>query len=202
MMFKKYIKKIKRKIKVTIKYIVAIISFILRLFKIVIAEWGNNKTVNEILSLLKKEYELISSEKGFFRALREISNEKIPNKIEHRLEEFRDLTRFDPKIKKLKELLYWIKKLDKYGAILNSKQFMEKLSEDVIIMIKKKAETVKGNGTIEKDLKSLENTSGLDLDLVNLYEKTIKENQKIVKKKTNLTKRLGPPELSLNSSRT
>jgi hypothetical protein len=201
-MFKKYIKKIKRKIKVTIKYIVAIISFILRLFKIVIAEWGNNKTVNEILSLLKKEYELISSEKGFFRALREISNEKIPNKIEHRLEEFRDLTRFDPKIKKLKELLYWIKKLDKYGAILNSKQFMEKLSEDVIIMIKKKAETVKGNGTIEKDLKSLENTSGLDLDLVNLYEKTIKENQKIVKKKTNLTKRLGPPELSLNSSRT
>ena len=182
MMFKKY-KKIKRKIKVTIKYIVAIISFILRLFKIVIAEWGNNKTVNEILSLLKKEYELISSEKGFFRALREISNEKIPNKIEHRLEEFRDLTRFDPKIKKLKELLYWIKKLDKYGAILNSKQFMEKLREDVIIMIKKKAETVKGNGTIEKDLKSLENTSGLDLDLVNLYEKTIKENQKIVKKK-------------------
>lgn len=157
--------------------LIVFFKFIGRLYKIVTAKANrkNKFTVNKILLLLRKEYDLIDKEKQTFKILRDISSHKIPKNIENRYIEYKNLKRFNKKVEKLQRLLYWIRKLDKTGSIFLRERFIRELYEDAVVMVQEKAKKTKGDGNIERDIKSLENISYFDLSGV--YKETIKNSQ-------------------------
>ncbi len=71
--------------------------------------------------------------------------------------------------------LYWIRKLDKTGAIFLRERFIKELYKDAVIMVQEKARKTKGAGDIEKDIKCLEDISYFDL--ADIYKETIKDLQ-------------------------
>lgn len=162
---------------ITIGDLIVFFKFLGRLYKIVTADTNrkNKFTVNKILLLLRKEYDLIDKEKQTFKILRNISSHKIPKNIENRYIEYKNLKRFNRKVEKLQRLLYWIRKLDKTGAIFLRERFIKELYKDAVIMVQEKARKTKGAGDIEKDIKCLEDISYFDL--ADIYKETIKDLQ-------------------------
>jgi hypothetical protein len=172
-MFKKHKRKLTKKIKVIIEYIFAIIRFIIKLLKVVIINRKNNHTVNDILLLLKNEYNLVNSEEQMFCLFRSIYRQKIPKNIERYYIEFKNKKRFSSKVERLKNLLYWLDMLDKTGAIFYAERFMKGLRDDAVIMVREKAEKTKGEGDIAKDIKNLENIPNyFNIDLVGVYRQS------------------------------
>ena len=157
--------------------LIVFFKFIGRLFKIVTAETNrkNKFTVNKILLLIRKEHDLMDKEQQTFKIFRDISYYKIPKNIENRYREYKNLKHFNKKVEKLKRLLYWIRKLDKTGAIFLREHFIKGLYEDAVIMVRKKAMKTKGAGDIEKDIESLKDISYFDL--ADVYKNIIKDTQ-------------------------
>jgi hypothetical protein len=154
-------KNIKRLAK-TIEIFVAIIWFIGRLLKIVIANRKNKVTVNKILLLLKKEYDLADNRERVFRIFRNIYKKDIPNNIEYNYREYKNLKQFHARVKKLRTLLYWISELNKNDAVMHRERFMKDLYDNAVVMVQERAKKTKGkDGTIEKDKKVLENIFNL-----------------------------------------
>ena len=172
-MFKKYRRKLIKKIKVVIEYTIAISRFIMKLFKVVIVNRKNNKTVDEILLLLKREYDLISSEEQIFCLFRNIYRAKIPKNIKRYYIEFKDKKRFNSRVERLRKLLYWINELDKTDYISRRELFMQELYAEAVDIVLEKAKKTRGAGTIKKDVESLKDI----FDLADVYEKKLKNPQ-------------------------
>jgi len=130
-----------------------------RLLKIMIFNKKNKISFNKLILLADKEYHMSNNLRKTYNSFEKIASQDIHKKISSNYKSYKNKKNFKTKIKYLKTLFYWIKKLDDTKVIRNYNTFKNNIYEDIRVIIQERLNKIKDQeGQIEEDLRMLEDS--------------------------------------------